>query len=175
MCRRKCIYLSVGMNGHEATMQERICNYHLIAGVTKTRRLLDRLKAEGKSVTREEFSELMKTENCPFFASVRKKDRKVSLNLRQCEECGTVFTGTQRARYCPKCRENRRQKYQLEYQKEYRARKYTRICEDCGAAFTAGRTAKYCPACRSIRFSESWKERKERMTAGRAMAAEDPA
>lgn len=94
----------------------------------------------------------------------------IVMGQRECKQCGATFIGSQQAKYCPTCREERGREYSREYQRrrnapKREARPKVIHCDICGAEVPvpsgSGIVPKYCPECRKDRTTSLRKQHRE--------------
>ncbi|MCR5370358.1 MAG: hypothetical protein K6E83_06575 [Clostridium sp.] len=165
MCKRNCYYRSGIKVGSGAMYGQRICNYCVMTGRTRTAELVDAYKKKGRILTDKERKRILTDEeNCPWFMPPSAQGRRavlpnffnsrITVQEMRCEACGKTFIGGPRAKYCPDCKLIMNRKRQA----EWRSRKLELTCLDCGETFIGQYQAKYCPDCRHKRWSEGRKK-----------------
>lgn len=94
----------------------------------------------------------------------RKAQRWAAKVSKPCERCGTPFKGHGKAKYCIKCREEKRKERALKFFREQPPVRHSHVqeCEICGKVFEVKRRAKYCTDCRADAYKAKAKEYKRR-------------
>ena len=91
---------------------------------------------------------------------IRHKKADGNIRERICEECGTAFNGGARARYCPKCREERKRKADIDFRRREKSGKTLKIgdemkCERCGKVIIRNSARqRFCEECAKINLKE---------------------